>query len=124
MFSMAWLLVATPTALAWQIVRNFEPGNALCMIPVLDRNKFVGIIECADVNGDYRVVWLTSAAFGLPCQRGSTLITEATPHTRRGIVYFAVTLGELDPITFEHHNGDDRSAGVATTAMAMTMPNA
>ena len=105
-----WLLVAFPTALARQIVGDFEPGDPLFMIPVSLGNIVVRIIERADVNREGQA----ALCLALPCQRGSTLITKAASHTRRGIVNLAVSLCELDPILFEHHDGDDRRAGVPT----------
>jgi hypothetical protein len=83
------------------------------------RNVSVGIIERTDVKIDYR----TAHVFALPRQRGSTLTAEPSFHARRGLVDFAVPFCELDPISLEHDKGDDRRAGVPTTAVAMTVPD-
>ncbi len=116
---MVRLPVAISIVLARQIVGSFEPSNPLTMIPVSLGNKVVGIVERADVNREDRA----ALRLALPCQGRSTLITETTSHTRRGIVNLAVALRELDPIAIEHHNGDDRGTGVPTTAMTMTVPD-
>jgi len=112
---MVWLMAALSASLARQVVGDFEPGNPVSMKPMPVGNIVVGIIQCADVKID--------RAFALKWQRGSTLITETTSYTRRGIVNLAVALCELDPISFESHKGDHGCTGMPPAAFTVAVTN-
>lgn len=116
-----WFLIAVPSALARQIVSDFEPDYPEFMIPMSVGNIVVGIIERADVQQDERE---TTPLFFIAfiCQRGSTFPAKSSTHARRRIVNLAVTLCERDPLSFESRIGGDRCSGVVTTAGAMTVP--
>jgi hypothetical protein len=115
------LLVAVSTALAWQIVGDFEPGNPLFMIPVPLGNMVVRIIERADVQEDEREV-VPFFFLTFICERGPTIPAKSSTHARRRIVNLAVTFCERNPFSFKSRIGGDRRSGVVTTAMAVTVP--
>ena len=77
----------------------------------------IGIVERTDVKLDDQPV----KGFAFPCQWGSTLSTEATSHSRRGIVNVAVVLGETNLVCLENNKGDNRCAGVPPAAMTMAV---